>query len=125
MRVPDRAVLLRREFERRILVLDGAMGTMIQSRNLGAEDFGGAQYEGCNEHLNLTRPDAILAIHDAYLEAGADLVSTNSFGAAPYVLAEYGLDSRCHDITLAAGRLAREAADHRSTPDRPRFAIGA
>jgi 5-methyltetrahydrofolate--homocysteine methyltransferase len=125
MKVPDRSRLLRQAFERRILVLDGAMGTMIQARNLGAEDFGGAQYDGCNEHLNLTRPDVIRAIHDTYLEAGADLVSTNSFGCAPYVLGEYGLSDRCYEISLAAGRLAREAVRQRSTAERPRFAIGA
>ena len=110
---------------RRILVLDGAMGTMIQAHGLGAADFGGARYEGCNEHLNLTRPDVIRSIHDAYLEAGAGLISTNSFGCAPYVLAEYGLESRCHEITLAAARLAREAALARATPGRPRFVVGA
>src|SRR6266536_1932304 len=125
MQMPERARLLRETFERRILVLDGAMGTMIQARNLGAEDFGGAQYEGCNEHLNLTRPDVIRAIHEAYLEAGADLVSTNSFGCAPYVLGEYGLHADCHEIALAAARLAREAALRHSTPGRPRFTIGA
>jgi len=76
----ERAQLLRREMQRRVLVLDGAMGTMIQSRALAAADFGGAQYEGCNEHLNLTRPDVIRAIHEGYLDAGADLISTNSFG---------------------------------------------
>src|SRR5438045_5077570 len=125
MHVPERARLLRETFERRILVLDGAMGTMIQARDLDTEDFGGAQYEGCNEHLNLTRPDVIRAIHEAYLEAGADLVSTNSFGCAPYVLAEYGLAERCHEITLAGARLARVAADSRRTPERPRFVLGA
>jgi 5-methyltetrahydrofolate--homocysteine methyltransferase len=121
----DRSRLLRDAFEHRVLVLDGAMGTMIQSRNLGAADFGGAQYEGCNEHLNLTRPDVIADIHADYLDAGADLISTNSFGCAPYVLGEYGLADRCHEITLAAARLARDAADRRSTAARPRFAIGA
>ncbi len=125
MKVPERARRLRDAFERRILVLDGAMGTMIQSKNLGAPDFGGAQYEGCNEHLNLTRPDVIRGIHEAYLEAGADLVSTNSFGCAPYVLGEYGLDARCHEIALGAARLARESAERHSTPERPRFVIGA
>src|SRR6266542_953308 len=125
MKVPERARRLRDAFERRILVLDGAMGTMIQSKNLGAPDFGGAQYEGCNEHLNLTRPDVIRAIHEAYLEAGADLVSTNSFGCAPYLLGEYGLDADCHEIALAAARLARDAALRHSTPERPRFVIGA
>src|SRR5438132_2150889 len=112
-------------FESRILLMDGAMGTMIQARDLSAQDFGGAQLEGCNEHLNLTRPDVIRAIHEAYLDAGADLISPNSFGCAPYVLAEYGLAERCHEITLAGARLARAAADSRSTPERPRFVLGA
>ena len=108
----------RKAFESRILLMDGAMGTMIQARDLSAQDFGGAQLEGCNEHLNLTRPDVIRAIHDAYLDAGADLISPNSFGCAPYVLAEYGLAEHCHEITLAGARLARAAADSRSTPER-------
>src|SRR5712692_6727629 len=105
--------------------MDGAMGTMIQARDLSARDFGGPQLEGCNEHLNLTRPDVIRSIHEAYLDAGADLISPNSFGCAPYVLAEYGLTDRCHEITLAGARLAREAADRRSTSERPRFVLGA
>ena len=109
---------LREAVTQRILVLDGAMGTMIQAANLEAEDFGGARYEGCNEHLNLTRPDLIRSIHAAYFEAGADLVSTNTFGCAPYVLAEYGLAERAYEITLAAGRLAREVAG-------ARFVVGA
>jgi 5-methyltetrahydrofolate--homocysteine methyltransferase len=125
MSLPERSVRLATELKRRILVLDGAMGTMIQARGLTAEDFGGARYEGCNEHLNLTRPDVISDIHAAYLEAGADIISTNTFGCAPYVLAEYGLAERCHDITLAAARLGRAAVERASTPDRPRFAIGA
>src|SRR6266849_1563202 len=102
---------LARAFADRILVFDGAIGTMIQERDLSAEDYGGPQIEGCNEHLNLTRPDVIRAIHEAYLDAGADCISTNTFGCAPYVLAEYGLADRCYDITLAAARIAREAAD--------------
>ena len=110
---------------RRILVFDGAMGTMIQARQLHAEDFGGPSLEGCNEHLNLTRPEVVRSIHDAYLDAGADLVSTNTFGCAPYVLAEYGLSDRAYEITLAAARLARAAVDARSTPAEPRFVIGA
>ncbi len=112
-------------FRERILVLDGAMGTMIQARSLSADDFGGAALEGCNEHLNLTRPDVIREIHEAYLDAGSDLISTNSFGCAPYVLAEYGLSDRCEEICRAAARIAREAADTRSTPERSRFVIGA
>jgi 5-methyltetrahydrofolate--homocysteine methyltransferase len=125
MRTPERSVQLGDLLRRRILVLDGAMGTMIQRRGLTADDFGGAQYEGCNEHLNLTRPDVVTDIHAAYLQAGADLISTNTFGCAPYVLAEYGLSNRCEEIALAAARLCRAAVDRVSTPEQRRFAIGA
>ncbi|MBM3221243.1 MAG: methionine synthase, partial [Candidatus Rokubacteria bacterium] len=105
----------------RILVLDGAMGTMIQAASLGAADFGGASLDGCNEHLNLTRPDVIRGIHAAYFDAGADCASTNTFGGAPYVLGEYGLAERAYEICRAAARIAREAADARGE----RFVIGA
>ena len=118
MRYYNAMSLLRNALTERILVLDGAMGTMIQAAGLGAEDFGGAQYEGCNEYLNLTRPDVIRGVHAAYLDAGADVISTNTFGCAPYVLGEYGLAGRAHEITLAAARLAREAAG-------ARFVVGA
>jgi 5-methyltetrahydrofolate--homocysteine methyltransferase len=101
---------LARALADRILVLDGAMGTMIQAAGLVAEDFGGERYEGCNEYLNVTRPNVIRGIHAAYFLAGADVVSTNTFGCAPYVLAEYGLADRAHELCRAAGRLAREAA---------------
>ncbi|HEX9556253.1 MAG TPA: homocysteine S-methyltransferase family protein, partial [Reyranella sp.] len=121
----DAAFKLAQAFESRILLMDGAMGTQIQARDLSADDFGGPSLEGCNEHLNLTRPDVIRSIHEAYLDAGADLISPNTFGCAPYVLAEYGLAEQCHDITLAGARLAREAADSRNTADRPRFVLGA
>ena len=110
--------------EERILVLDGAMGTMIQARGLTAADFGGAKYEGCNEMLALTRPDVIADIHRAYLEAGADIVETDSFQSSPIVLAEYGLADRAHEINVAAARVARAAADEFSRPGRPRFAAG-
>ena len=95
--------------QERILVLDGAMGTMLQAADLTAEDFGGPALEGCNEHLNLTRPDVVRGVHRAYRDAGADCVSTNTFGCAPYVLAEYGLADRAFEISRAAARLAREA----------------
>jgi 5-methyltetrahydrofolate--homocysteine methyltransferase len=85
---------LREALARRVLVLDGAMGTMLQAAGLTAEDFGGAALDGCNEHLNLTRPDVVRGIHRAYREAGADCISTNTFGCAPYVLGEYGLADR-------------------------------
>src|SRR5438093_11101155 len=101
---------LRQALLERILVLDGAMGTMLQAASLDADDFGGPQYEGCNEHLNLTRPDVVGGVHRAYRQAGADLICTNTFGCAPYVLGEYGLRGRAHEIALAGARLAREAA---------------
>src|SRR5256885_13014792 len=110
--------LFRNALTERILVLDGAMGTMIQAAGLGAEDFGGAEYEGCNEYLNLTRPDVIRGVHAAYLDAGAEVISTNTFGCAPYVLGEYGLAERASEITRAAARLAREVAG-------ARFVVGA
>ncbi|MFO1462861.1 MAG: methionine synthase [bacterium] len=108
----------------RVLVLDGAMGTALQQRNLGPADFGGAEYEGCNEILVITRPQVIRSVHEAYLAAGADIVETNTFGGTPLVLAEYGLQDRAYELNLAAARLAREAADGYSTAERPRFVAG-
>jgi 5-methyltetrahydrofolate--homocysteine methyltransferase len=108
----------------RILCLDGAMGTAIQAHDLGPADFGGEAYEGCNENLVLTRPDVIQGIHEAYLAAGADIVETNTFGSTALVLAEYDLAPRAAEITRAAARLARAAADKYSTPERPRFVAG-
>jgi len=108
----------------RILVLDGAMGTMLQQENLTASDFGGASLEGCNENLVFTRPDIILNIHKKYFEAGADIVETNSFGSTPLVLAEYGLQEKTHLINKTAAELARKAAREFSTPAKPRFVAG-
>src|SRR3990172_4970653 len=108
----------------RILVLDGAMGTMIQQKNLTAQDFGGPEYEGCNEYLNLTRPDVITSIHESYFAAGADIVETNTFGGTPIVLAEYNLRHKVHEINRGGAQLARQAADRLSSPDRPRFVAG-
>jgi 5-methyltetrahydrofolate--homocysteine methyltransferase len=108
----------------RILVLDGAMGTMLQQRHLTAEDFGGAALEGCNENLVRTRPDVVLDIHRKYFEAGSDIVETNSFGGAPIVLAEYGLAADTHILNRRAAELARQAADEFSTAEKPRFVAG-
>ncbi len=108
----------------RILILDGAMGTQLQARNLTAADFGGAEYEGCNEMLVLTRPDVIGDIHKAYLEAGADIVETCSFGSTDIVLAEYGLADKVFELNKAAAEVARRACDTFSTPDKPRFVAG-
>ncbi|KHF34172.1 Methionine synthase [Paenibacillus sp. P1XP2] len=109
----------------RILILDGAMGTMIQQVQLGPQDFGGEELEGCNEMLVLTRPDVIEEIHEKYLEAGADLIETNTFGATSVVLAEYDIPEKASEINLKAAEIARRAADKFSTPDKPRYVVGA
>ncbi len=116
---------LRDLLTRRILVLDGAMGTMIHALNLEAKDFGGDAHDGCNEALCLTRPDLIRGIHEGYFQAGADMVETNTFGGTPLVLGEFDLRDRAYDINLAAARIARQAAAKYSTPAKPRFVAGA
>ena len=108
----------------RILILDGAMGTQLQARNLTAADFGGEAYEGCNEMLVLTRPDVIEDVHRAYLAAGADIVETCSFGSTDIVLAEYGLQDKVFELNKASAEVARRACDTFSTPDKPRFVAG-
>jgi 5-methyltetrahydrofolate--homocysteine methyltransferase len=125
MTIPDERLLALTDIlERRVLVLDGAMGTMLQQRGLTADDFGGPELEGCNENLVRTRPDVTLGVHRAYLEAGADMVSTNSFGGTPLVLAEYGLAAAAYGLNFAAAKLARQAAAEFSTASRPRFVAG-
>src|SRR5713226_7030481 len=91
----------------RILVLDGAMGTMLQQRHLTAADFGGPALEGCNENLVKTRPDVVVGIHREYFQAGADIVETNSFGGTRIVLAEYHLADQAYALNYEAARLAR------------------
>jgi len=120
----ESAKALRELLSQRILVLDGAMGTMLQQRQLTTADFGGAALEGCNENLVRTRPDVVLDIHRKYFEAGSDIVETNSFGGAPIVLAEYGLAADAHELNQRAAELARRAADEASTPTKPRFVAG-
>ncbi|HEX6144202.1 MAG TPA: homocysteine S-methyltransferase family protein, partial [Geminicoccaceae bacterium] len=108
----------------RVLLFDGAMGTQIQDRDLTVErDFWGK--ENCSEVLNLSRPDVVEAIHRGYLEAGADVVETNSFGGSPITLGEFELADRAFEINQAAGDLARRAAARFATPGRPRFVVGA
>ncbi|MCK5376304.1 MAG: homocysteine S-methyltransferase family protein, partial [Acidobacteria bacterium] len=109
---------------RRILVLDGATGTMLQAKELGPEDFGGADLEGCNEILVRTRPDVVLDVHRAFLSAGADLIETNTFGGTPLVLAEYGLENEARALNRRAAELAVETAKEFSSADRPRFVVG-
>jgi 5-methyltetrahydrofolate--homocysteine methyltransferase len=120
----DRLAALNDALATRILVLDGAMGTMLQQRNLTAADFGGAALEGCNENLVKTRPDVVLDIHREYFQAGADIVETNSFGGTRVVLAEYHLEDQAYDLNYAAAKLARQAADECSTSAKPRWVLG-
>src|SRR2546427_4667970 len=98
----ESAKALRELLSQRILVLDGAMGTMLQQRQLTAADFGGAALEGCNENLVHTRPDVLLDIHRKYFEAGADIVETDTFGSTPLVLAEYGLAADAYELSKRA-----------------------
>ncbi|HLU45213.1 MAG TPA: methionine synthase, partial [Natronosporangium sp.] len=106
----------------RVLIADGAMGTMLQAARLSLEDFDGL--EGCNEILNLTRPDVVQEIHDAYLAAGADCIETNTFGVNLPNLSEYQIEHRIEELAAAGARLAREVADRWSTPQWPRYVIG-
>jgi 5-methyltetrahydrofolate--homocysteine methyltransferase len=120
----QQGLALRELLRERILVLDGAMGTMLQQENLTAADFGGAHLEGCNENLNITRPDVVLGIHRKYLEAGADIIETNTFGSTPLVLAEYGLGDRAREISRGAAELASQAVGEFSKGSKPRFVAG-
>jgi 5-methyltetrahydrofolate--homocysteine methyltransferase len=128
----ERIEALKAAARERILVLDGSWGVMIQRRGLSEEAFRGERFadhahplKGDNDLLCLTRPDVIAELHDAYFAAGADLASTNTFNATSISQADYGLESAVTDINLAAARLAREAAERASTPDRPRWVAGA
>jgi 5-methyltetrahydrofolate--homocysteine methyltransferase len=116
---------------KRILVLDGAMGSMIQNLSLGEDDFRGGRFAGhktplagCNDLLCLTRPQAISAIHEAYLEAGADIIETCSFNSSSVSLEDYGIGDLAYEISKAAARIARKAADAFSAGDKPRFVAG-
>lgn len=108
----------------RVLFLDAAFGTWVQDRDLTADDFGGPDLEGCNEHLVLTRPDLIAEMHRENLEAGADAVETATFGALGLVLAEYGIAEKAREINEAAARIAKEVAHGFAADGRPRFVVG-
>ena len=127
----DAASSLLTALQERILLLDGAMGTMIQRHRLQEEDYRGDRFKdwqinlkGMNDLLVLTRPEVIRDIHEQYLEAGADILETNSFNSTASDLARYELSDYAHEINVAAARLAREAADRYSTADKPRFVAG-
>jgi 5-methyltetrahydrofolate--homocysteine methyltransferase len=121
---PKRSQALIEALDKRILVLDGAMGTAIQQKNLTDDDFGGSEYEGCNENLIFTRPDVIEAIHRDYLKAGCDIVETNTFGGTALVMDEYGLGHTAFELNKQAAQIARRAAEAFSTPEKPRFVAG-
>lgn len=119
------------QLDRRVLVLDGALGTMIQQYNLAESDFRGnlfgdvsQQIKGDNDVLNLTRPDVIAEIHEKYLKAGADIIETNTFNATSVSQADYGMQAHVREMNLAGARLARKLADSYSTPEKPRFVAG-
>ncbi len=108
----------------KILVIDGAMGTSLQDMNLTPDDFGGAEYDGCNEYLVITKPETITTVHESYLRARASIIETNTFGATPLVLKEYQLQDHYYEINFQAAQLARQACDRFSTSEQPRFVAG-
>jgi 5-methyltetrahydrofolate--homocysteine methyltransferase len=110
--------------QRPVLVFDGATGTSLQQMDLTAEDFGGPALEGCNENLVFTRPDAVQAVHRQFLEVGADVIETDTFGATSLVLAEYDIAGQAFALNQRAAELARAMADAYSTPEKPRFVAG-
>ena len=114
--------LLRQALSARTVIADGAMGTMLQAANPTLEDFEG--HEGCNEILNVSRPDIVKAVHRQYLEVGVDAIETNTFGANFANLAEYGIEDRIYELAYAGAKLARDVADEYSSADFPRFVLG-
>lgn len=109
---------------RRVIVFDGAMGTNLQAQNLTAADFGGRDYEGCNEYLVISKPEAVAKVHRDFLAAGADVIETNTFGSSSIVLSEYNLGDRAYEISKKAAELAKGIAAEFSTPEKPRFVAG-
>ncbi len=108
----------------RVVIFDGATGTNLQLRELGPDDFGGPELEGCNEALVVYRPDVISDLHASFLDVGVDVIETDSFGSFPTVLAEYQIAGRAAELALRSAELAREVASGYSTPDHPRFVAG-
>ncbi|MDQ5837120.1 MAG: methionine synthase, partial [Acidobacteriota bacterium] len=108
----------------RVVVFDGAMGTNLHAQGLTIEDYGGPQFENCNEHLLLTRPDAVEKVHAGFLEVGCDVLETDSFNGTSIVLNEFGIGHLAYDLNLRAARLARRVASNFSTRERPRWVAG-
>ena len=110
--------------QERVLIYDGAMGTSLQSQDLTAEQFGGEQYNGCNDYLVISFPEAVEKVHRSFLEAGVDVLETDTFRANRLTLQEYGLHAQVIEINRAAAALARRLADEYATPEQPRFVAG-
>ena len=127
----ERIAVFRTQLDQRILILDGAMGTMIQRHKLEEADYRGERFadwpsdlKGNNDLLSLTKPEIIQDIHTAYLEAGADILETNTFNATRIAMADYAMEALSYELNVASARLARAAADETGTHDRPRFVAG-
>src|SRR5512143_107664 len=119
--------------ETKVLVYDGAMGTSLQALNLTAEDFGGEQYNGCNDYLVISHPQAVESVHRSFLEVGVDVIETDTFRANRVTMKEYGLQDKVVEINETAARLARRLADEyssvrmestRADTSQPRFVAG-
>jgi len=108
----------------RIIVFDGAMGTNLQVQNLSLDDFGGPRFEGCNENLLVTRPDAVEKVHAGFLEVGCDVVETNSFNGTPVDFAEYGIADKAYEMNVLAAQLAKRVASDYATKEKPRWVAG-
>ena len=108
----------------KIVVFDGAMGTNLMAQDLTLEDFGGANFENCSENLIYTRPDAVLNVHRAFLEAGSDVIETNTFGGNTIVLQEFGIADKAYDVNFRAAQMAKNLANDYSTKAQPRFVAG-
>src|SRR5512135_2601060 len=126
--MPERKYTNRRyldALEQRVLVFDGAMGTSLQAQNLTAEHFGGEQFNGCNDYLVISYPEAVEQVHRSFLDVGVDVIETNTFRANRLTMKEYGLQDRVLDINRAGASLARRLADeYTAETGRPRFVAG-
>jgi 5-methyltetrahydrofolate--homocysteine methyltransferase len=112
------------QLQHKILVFDGAMGVSLQNQNLSADDFGGKEYEGCNEYLLVSKPSAVEKVHEGFLSVGCDIIETDTFGGASIVLAEYNLHERAYELNFKAALLAKKMANDFSTKEKPRFVAG-
>ncbi|MBN2148263.1 MAG: homocysteine S-methyltransferase family protein, partial [Anaerolineales bacterium] len=110
--------------QERVLIFDGAMGTNLQAQKLTADHFGGEQYNGCNDYLVISYPQAVESVHRSFLEVGVDVIETDTFRSNRLTLGEYGLSAQTFEINRAAAALARRLVDSYSTPEQPRFVAG-